>query len=91
MQTYNLILENLPERYAFLKAIPTTRCVKLINKQEFTKVVLDENIKTFVGIRNNPGSSIQDNNSSFLSCSGPRQAGRPIIGQSTHQDLCQIY
>lgn len=30
------------------KALPTTQFVKLINKEEFVKKILDENSKTFV-------------------------------------------
>ena len=34
--------------YTTKKTLPTTRWVKLINKKEFAKVILDENVKAFV-------------------------------------------
>lgn len=34
--------------YIILKALPTTRQIKIIDKIEFAKVALDENIKAFV-------------------------------------------
>ncbi len=34
--------------YTIAKALPTTSLVKLINKREFAKTVLDENFETFL-------------------------------------------
>ena len=34
--------------YTTEEALPTIRCIELIDKKEFTKAALDENVKAFV-------------------------------------------